>query len=115
MNQFRLAIRAVRDHFSKRHHHQESVDQLVDFCVGNESALPWQTWRLIDDNVTQAARAQPRLLGDFNAAGMGVTIDAMEITMVTYRKRLGQAHARIGMDPSVSADRDRSLEAIGNT
>lgn len=83
--------------------------------VNNDSALPWEAWRLIDDNVVQAARAQPRLYGDFSAAGMTVSIDAMAITMVTYQKRLGQAHARIGMDPSVTTDRDRSLSSIGNT
>jgi hypothetical protein len=39
----------------------------------------------------------------------------MSITAVSYQKRLGQAHARIGMDPTVKSERDRPLNAIANT
>lgn len=83
--------------------------------VNNDSALPWETWRWIDTAVVDAARAEPRLLNDFNQAGLGVTIDAMSVTAVTYQKRVGAAHARIGMDPSVRSERDRSKSSIANT
>lgn len=89
--------------------------QYDSVVVNEDSPMNRESWRLFDNAVVEAARAETRLWGDMNDAGLGETIDAMSITTVTYQKRLGQAHARVSMNPAVASDRDRALSSLANT
>lgn len=83
--------------------------------VNNDSVVPWEVWREIDRTVVETALPELRVIADLQAAGLGRTVDAMSVGVLTHYKRSRSASSRVVWNPAVRARRDRPKYAPAHT
>lgn len=94
----------------------KGVPQYKPQRVANDSIVPWEVWRLIDQTVVETALPELRVIADLNAApGVSRTVDAMSVGVLTHYKRSRSASSRVVWNPAVRARRDRAKYAPEHT
>jgi hypothetical protein len=93
----------------------KGAPQYKPMRVNNDSVIPAELWRSIDQAVVEAARPELRVISDLQNAGLVRNVDAMSTVVLTHYRRQGQASSRVVMNPAVRARRDRSTYAPAHT